>query len=292
MNNTQYQSIVDNIDRELSILLLDYSKGERKWNLDTEELILERQAKIRNLKRKKLIAWEEYLVTSGEPFLPVLQEMLKPIVTRRLWREFGNPRNDVNSPQRKQTLLPDGERFTFEAAIESFQPKHTKGFWSCHACLEDLEKVQIFQGDFQIYTKRLSWCPQFVQALAQNKTPDAYYDALQKISPEVPFCFAGLLHTEFQTTDTEAKLVQKCDTCGFTKIESKELATPIDPENFEVGIDLGENADKAEVKCVCKICNEVVFEAPVSEATNREGLTKQYEELLDKHYRDKHGENL
>jgi hypothetical protein len=131
----------------------------------------------------------------------------------------------------------------------------------------------------------LQWCPKFVRTLAINKTPEEYFQALLKINKDgdIPICYAGLLHIEFQTNEIEARIVQYCDTCGFTAMETKQLAEVIDPEKFEVDLD-----DTRIVTCRCDICEEIIFEAVAKDAVTQEGLTEKYELLLQQHHKDKH----
>lgn len=300
MNKYLYTIISTDCDNAIALLSQDYNKKERRWMLNSPEAIEQVQKDIRALKHAKILAWEEYLVDDYGPELPQqIRSMLTPIVTRRKF-ESQLPAGSI--------VIRDSARFVFPIATgtmhvaemtgDAYQPKHLRGFWSCPACMEEVANAKLYQmlpeeehKKFAIYNKRVQWCPKFILTLAKDKDPQQYDAALKKINPEgnIPYCYAGLLHEEFQTTETEAKRVQYCDTCAYQSIETKQLAEPIDPDNFDVGIALAENRPSLEATCKCKICGAIVFQAPMDQATTRDGnLTPEYEQKLTDHYAKHH----
>jgi hypothetical protein len=263
------ENILD-IEKEIqSILSLHYSREERKWKSDNEEEIKTLQLQLRNLKHKKWDLEERAYLEDVNPD-PRLVVMLKPVINRR--------------------GLKSTDEFYFEQKGLGYQPKHVATFWSCPGCLLDTTKG--FEGDLGNYNRQIEWCPKFLQLL-RDKTPDEYAAIIRKANPEVPICYAGLMHSEMQQLDNEVRFVRQCDNCGWTTIESHKVAEEFDNSNYTVGLDNKGKEDATVVTCNCKDCGERIFEefadkcSTVNENGERE-LTPEYDQKLSDHYKEKH----
>lgn len=276
---------IQDIDKELDIMTMDYNRQERRWNLP-DEMIPIRKANIRALKHQKVMILEGLLLTGGSP---ILKKMLSPIMLRRA-------RIDANL---------DGTSFIFEIAAVEYQPKHLRGFWSCPACVVEnkgFEAKQKFEDDLSIYNRQIEWCPKFIPELA-SRGPEYYTDLIRKNNPDLPICYAGLFHTELQISETEMKLVKQCDTCGFSTVETKQLQKEM-LDNYEIGMDSAIGKEELFVTARCnqmvtvtegdvvsqKQCGEIIFSELESICIDphTQRLYQQYDDLMDKHHRERH----
>jgi hypothetical protein len=51
--------------------------------------------------------------------------------------------------------------------------------------------------------------------------PEKYIKAVQQIAPDRVVCYAGLLHSECESTETRFTFKYKCDTCGHAITDEK-----------------------------------------------------------------------
>ncbi len=281
MNKEKYNKLSIDIDGTISLLQKDYHRKARKWNLPDEQ-IDKVQEQIRNLKHMKQMAWESMAVE--EDLIPRdLLEMLRPILVRRETEKHYFVISESGEVTEEVRRNLDGRRFTFDPKSDAYQPKHLKGFWSCPACMVDTERfVGIEMPEIAAYKRKVVWCPRFAVAFAKDVDEAGYRERVHGINPEAPICFAGLLHAEFQVTATEAKYVQKCDTCGYRTEEIKELAEPTG--EFDVSVDLGKGETMPlAVRMNCSECEALLFEGMKGDKTDEE-----LKAILDDHYKEKH----
>ena len=261
------------LDKQIEILVKDYDRTNRKWLLD-ESAVKPRQEEIRRLRFKKQTALETFLSEFGSMDD---RKFLAPLVLRRKYHHELD-----NKPIHSYNYNRDGEQFTFQSIqdTDSFQVKHSVGNWLCKGCLINHEKGFNFKpGEEQ--TRDIVWCPKFITGLAVAG-PEKYTELVRKHNPDITICYGGLLHSEFTVDGNKATMTRKCDTCGFSTTETKELAKPF--EGFEIGVDVGMGL---EITCQCKECGEIVFTATIAEMEDMD-IAKQYEKVFDQHWATKH----
>lgn len=280
----KYTNILSNIDIEIDNLVMDYSRNERRWNLPVEEIPI-RQEQIRTLKHNRIKIKEQMWTDYPEGVPTNLLVMLKPIMLRRRYsvEKQGSiviPRNDANF---------DGGSFTFQISAEDYKPKHLRGFWSCPGCMLE-PKFDI--PEFMDYNRQIEWCPKFLMLL-KDKGPLEYEKILKRANPDIPICYAGLLHAELQTTATEVKLVKQCDTCSYCTVESKQLVTD-SLDGYEIGVDAAKGSDSTTITCKCEVCQEIIFEEFADRCTqlttngqDRE-LTPEFDAMINQHHLERH----
>lgn len=295
MNKEEYKIIAIRLDKSITLLMEGYDRIHRKWTIDPS-LVAEVQSQIRELRHQKTIAWEAMLVEDNET-PKVLLEKLGPIVARRQFTKAAEKFVGSNS---------DGDRFTFPLSVDldgaaNYIPKHLRGFWSCPGCMAMPEAPNELDGDpsepdknFSVYRKQIEWCPRFIRALAlpMGNAPvsEALYRmrlaTINKDADEI--CFAGLLHSEFQTTETEAKLVRYCDTCNYSTVDTKQLAETI-TSDYAVDVEqIKQIADDKTIICKCTICGITIFEDYKSKVAPDGNITAVFDAMIDEHYTSQH----
>lgn len=312
MKKEEYLIIESSVNAAIAEYVKNYDRGKRKWLLANgedmpQEQVLENQAAVRNLDTRKQLAKEAYLIVD-EATPPIIKRMLTPLILRREFHAQITDKDDANLLYVKQSLVPDGSRFQFpEREQGAYRNKHQKGFWTCKGCMPHQgempplanEDLAFYQDPIWIeYRKQVQWCPKFLAALVltDNKTPKQYNALLMRASPDNNYCYAGLLHTEFQVTETDAKMIRFCDTCNYSTTEHKELAKPVDPNNFDVVVGLSTSTAgnlAAMVICKCKECGETVFEDPVNDVVVKNGegqsdMSPKHQKILNDHYAKEH----
>lgn len=281
MTKEDYEIIANGIDISIGKLTKHYNKEERRWLLDSQDEVENIQASIRELKHRKTIAWEAFILETAD-CPAILKKMFDPIVRKR---------NSDDSRFPNKVEITDGSRFTFPNMGErDFQPKHLKGFWSCPGCMLSMDNQELL--DYPNYRKQITWCPQFLPTVAMGKNPEEYKAFIRKINPDVPYCYAGLLHSELQTSSTEIKLVKYCDSCEWASIETKQLAEPLDPQNYSINLDPASTGvkDYTSIICKCNECKELIFEEDSAKVLAADGksMLPEYEKMLDDHYKERH----
>lgn len=288
MNKEEYKIIAIRLDKSITLLMEGYDRINRKWTIDPS-LVAEVQSQIRDLRHQKTMAWESMLVEDSET-PKVLLEKLGPIVARRQFTKVAEKVVDSNS---------DGDRFTFPLSVDldgaaNYVPKHLRGFWSCPGCMALPEAAAELVGDYSIYRKQIDWCPRFIRALALPRGNDPVTEVLYRMRLATinkdadEICFAGLLHSEFQTTETEAKLVRYCDTCNYSTVDTKQLAEKIS-DDYTVDADqIKQITDDKTIFCKCTICGITIFEDYKSKVAPDGNITAAFDKQIDDHYISQH----
>jgi hypothetical protein len=149
---------------------------------------------------------------------------------------------------------------------------------------------ELIGPEFSRYRKQISWCPKFLQvfALGPNNTildKDEYEKKLRTLDSDITVCYAGLLHTEFQTTDKEAKLIRYCDTCNFSTVESKQLAQQITDDYTVDAEALKQVGEEKTIICRCSVCGDTIFEDYRAVVADENGnIRPEFDKQINDHY--------
>jgi hypothetical protein len=301
------ESLKNRIDQDIAILTRDYDHGKKGWNLPKDQ-IEERQAKIRELRFVLQAAMEKEIAATGPPDQV---KMLRPLVLRReeLKEKSEDGKQFTFHPAQKIKIAIkvcshypiedmdalDNSEFTRlnvhlascpdvrEEIVEEdlFVVKHSRGNLNCSGCLEAPPT------ESPLLKKHIVFCPKFVQALV-DLGPAKYEETFKRTNPDLPVCYAGLLHSEFKIDGRAGIWTRKCDTCGYETKEEKELCPQnTDTHEFHVGVDMGFSSDSEVISCICPECQELMFTVS-SEEKNIKQLTAQHDEIINKHWATKH----
>lgn len=110
--------------------------------------------------------------------------------------------------------------------------KHTVGHWDCRACYKEPAKMSDTYTTHHEATysevESTEWCPRFLRPFRTN-TPQQYASILRLDRQEQKSCYGGILHKQISVEqDGDKSFVvreERCDTCGYSNTDKKELLT-------------------------------------------------------------------
>lgn len=113
---------------------------------------------------------------------------------------------------------------TVSTTEKSVVMKHTIGRWDCKACYKSPGTKENPNSEVE----STEWCPRFLRPFRTN-TSQQYANILRLDHPGQKSCYGGILHKQISVEqDGDKSFIvkeERCDTCGYSNTDKKELIT-------------------------------------------------------------------
>jgi hypothetical protein len=124
--------------------------------------------------------------------------------------------------------------------VDGFHTKHSKGNWNCAGCLNAQIRDETTasyvrnksgreEDEVGKFVKATKWCPNFLVGMSYDGVSN-YAEFVRQETGEMRnanLCYAGIVHIEMEPGEDEVTIRQKCDTCGWSLMETKKVARQV-----------------------------------------------------------------